>query len=67
MYYLTCGFKVSVTDRNICGLNVSDPDIPVLTAHTFYEGEHIYYSKFAKDHTMLVMEQSRNGSHPETH
>ena len=28
---------------------------------------HIYYSKFAKDHTMFVMDQSWNGSHPETH
>ena len=27
----------------------------------------VYYSKIAKDHTMFVMEQSWNGSHPETH
>ena len=28
---------------------------------------YLYYSKFAKAHTMFVMEQSWNGSHPETH
>ena len=27
----------------------------------------LYYSTFAKDHAMFVMEQSWNGSHPETH
>ena len=27
----------------------------------------VCYSKFAKDHTVFVMEQSLDGSHPETH
>ena len=27
----------------------------------------LYYSKFAKDHTMFVMERFSDGSHPETH
>ena len=42
-------------------------DIPDRLCVTGILQSDIYYSKFAKDHSMFVMEQSCNGSHPETH
>ena len=45
----------------------SQPCLGPAVTPTLVNLTNIYYSKFAKDHTMFVMEQSRYGSHPETH
>ena len=46
-------------------LTASFPHSGIISAH--HCNFIIYYSKFATDHTMFVMEQSLNDSHPETH
>ena len=65
------------TDGNRWGLCVRLHKEEHVTKYTFSWGathkteqadsSKIYYSKFAKDHTMFVMEQSWDGSHTEIH